>query len=111
MEILNTTTIEAGWDAFYIVIGSIICITALILFIYIFTEWCSDKAYVGFLIFLLYPLAIAGLGFVIMTAGHEPVTYNKYDVVFTDTINLDELGEQYIIKGHDGRIWHLEDKH
>ena len=22
-----------------------------------------------------------------------------------------KLGEQYIIKGHDGRIWHLEDKH
>jgi hypothetical protein len=111
MEILNVTTIEAGWDAFYIFMGSVICFIALLLFIYIITEWYKDKAYMGFLIFLLYPLALTGLGIVIMRAGHEPVTYNKYDVVFTDTVNLDKLGEQYIIKGHDGRIWHLEDKH
>lgn len=111
MEILNVTTVGAGWDKFYIFVGSVICVIALILFIYIFTEWYKDKAYMGFLIFLLYPLALTGLGIVIMRAGREPVTYNKYDVIFTDTINLDELGEQYIIKGHDGRIWHLEDKH
>ena len=86
MEILNTTTIEAGWDTFYIIMGSVICVIALILFIYIFTEWYKDKAYIGFLIFLLYPLALTGLGIVIMIAGREPVTYNKYDVVFTDTI-------------------------
>lgn len=111
MEILNITTVEAGWDTFYIVVGSVICLIALILFIYIFTEWYKDKDCLGSLVFLLYPLAIAGLGFAIMSAGHEPITYNKYDVVFTDTVNLDKLGEQYIIKGHDGRIWHLEDKH
>lgn len=111
MEILNITTVEAGWDTFYIVVGSVICLIALFLFIYIFTEWYKDKACINLLVLLLYPLAMVGLGIAIMRVGHESITYNKYDVVFTDTVNLDELGEQYIIKGHDGRIWHLEDKH
>ena len=72
MEILNIVTIEAGWDAFYIFIGSVMCVIALLLFIYIFTEWYKDKAYRGFLIFLLYPL-VASVSLVAQMVKNLPV--------------------------------------
>ena len=111
MEILNTTTVEAGLDFLDIMLSiTFICGGGFFL-VYII----ADMATMGFdtsqLIFMGLALVMVALGIIILVFGGNKTAYNKYDVIFNENVNLDEIGEKYIIRGHDGKIWHLEDKH
>lgn len=111
MEILNTTTVKAGLDIVDWIFGILLLSAGGFFLIYIIVDMISTYFDPASLIFVGLAVIMMGSGILIYVFGGNKISYNKYDVIFNENVNLDELGEQYIIKGHDGRIWHLEDKH
>ena len=111
MEIINITTVEAGWSIAACIIGGILASMGLVLLILMIRAWGQlNKGEIFWCIFGIIFAGLIGIGFPLMY-GHEPVAYNKYDVLFTEPIDMNEFDAKYTITGKDGNIWHLEDKH
>ena len=111
MEIINETVHAVGeingWEIFRIVISIFIigaCIWAVIVS-------CQEGNWLPSIVFSA--LALLWFGAIIICSNDitNKVEYREYDVIFTEPVDMDELTEKYEIKGNDGRIWHLEDKH
>lgn len=111
MEILNTTTVEAGLDIFDWIFGILLLSAGGFFLIYIIVDMISTYFDPASLIFIGLAVIMMVSGVLIFVFGGNKISYNKYDVIFNENVNLDEIGEKYIIRGHDGKIWHLEDKH
>lgn len=111
MEILNVTTVEAGLDIFDIMLGIILLGGGGFLLVYIIKDMITTHFDPDSLVFMGLALVMVALGIIVLVFGGNKTAYNKYDVIFNENVNLDEIGEKYIIRGHDGKIWHLEDKH
>ena len=63
-------------------------------------------------VWCIFSIILAGsLSVYLLILGHVPVAYNKYDVLFTEPIDMNEFDAKYTITGRDGNIWHIEDKH
>jgi len=110
MEILNITTVEAGWSIAACITGGILAFMGIVLLILMFRAWhVLNKADIFWCIFSL--IFAGGLSIYLFRLGHIPVAYNKYDVIFTQPIDINEFDAKYTITGKDGNIWHIEDKH
>lgn len=110
MEIINTTTIEAGWSIATCVIGGIFALMGIVLLILTINAWWQlTREEVFWCIFSIIFSCLLGIGLPLKT--RNPVTYNKYDVLFTEPIDMNEFDAKYTITGKDGNIWHIEDKH
>lgn len=112
MEIINVTTIEAGWrNTAACITGGVLILMSIVLLILMIRAWHTlNKADVFWCIFSFIFACSFGIG-VPLKIGREPVTYNKYDVIFTEPIDMNEFDAKYTITGKDGNIWHIEDKH
>ena len=110
MEIINTITVEAGWSVAACITGGFMLIMDIVILILAIRAWhslnFSDKFWCIFS--LIFALTIA-IGLPLKT--RIPVAYNKYDVLFTKPIDINDLYDKYVITGRDGNIWHLEDIH
>lgn len=111
MEIINTTTIEAGWNTVACIVGGILALMGIVLLILMIRAWGQlNKEDIFWCIFGIIFACAFGIGFP-LKYGRVPVAYNKYDVLFTEPINMNEFDAKYTITGKDGNIWHIEDKH
>ena len=111
MEIINITTVEAGWSIAACIIGGILASMGLVLLILMIRAWGQlNKKEISWCIFGIIFACLLGIGFP-LEFGREPVAYNKYDVLFTEPIDMNEFDAKYTITGKDGNIWHIEDKH
>jgi len=110
MEIINTTTIEAGWSVAACVVGGIFVLMGIVLLILTINAWWQlNREDLFWCIFSIIFAGLLGVGLPLKT--REPVAYNKYDVLFTEPIDMNEFDAKYTITGKDGNIWHIEDKH
>ena len=110
MEIINTTTIEAGWSIAACVVGGILAFMGIVLLILMIRAWqILTKEEIFWCIFGI--ILAGGLSIYLFTLGRIPVAYNKYDILFTEPIDMNEFDAKYTITGKDGNIWHIEDKH
>lgn len=109
MEIINTTLVEAGVPTPNLIGAIILWLCALFCLIAAVVCWINNEGAFEFIFgFILCILLGGGCFFVNKTK--EP--YYKYDVVFTgEEINMKEFVEKYNITGHDGNLYHIEDKH
>lgn len=109
MEIINMTFVEAGVPTFYLVMSIVLWVCALCSLIGAIICWVEGEWAWEF-IFAFICGVILGLGCFFVNRVKEP--YYKYDVVFTgEEINMKEFVEKYSITGHNGNIYHIEDKH
>lgn len=110
MTIINTTVVEAGWSISACIIGGVMVCLAILLLVLSLRAWHSldfgDKFWCIFS--LIFALAIA-IGLPLNT--RIPISYNKYDILFTEPVDMNEFDAKYTITGKDGNIWHIEDKH
>lgn len=110
MEILNTTTIEAGWNIVACIVGGILILMGIVLLVLMIRAWKTlNNADIFWCIFSIIFAGLLGIGLPLKT--RNPVAYNKYDVLFTEPIDMNEFDAKYTITGKDGNIWHIEDKH
>lgn len=110
MEIINVTTIEAGWSVAACVVGGIFALMGIVLLILTINAWWQlNREDIFWCIFSIIFAGLFGIGLPLKT--REPVAYNKYDVLFTEPIDMNEFDAKYTITGKDGNIWHIEDKH
>ena len=110
MEIINITTVEAGWSIAACIVGGILVLMGIALLILMIRAWqILNKEEVFWCIFSI--IFAVGLSIYLFILGHTPVAYNKYDVLFTEPIDMNEFDAKYTITGKDGNIWHIEDKH
>lgn len=110
MEIINTTTIEAGWSITACIVGGILILMGIVLLILTIRAWqILNKADIFWCVFSIIFAGSFGIGLPLKT--RNPVAYNKYDVLFTEPIDMNEFDAKYTITGRDGNIWHIEDKH
>ncbi len=110
MEIINITTIEAGWSITACIVGGILILMGIVLLILMIRAWrILNKEEIFWCIFSI--IFAGGLSVYLFILGHIPVPYNKYDVLFTEPIDMNEFDAKYTITGKDGNIWHIEDKH
>ena len=110
MEIINITTVEAGWSIAACIVGGILVLMGIVLLILMIRAWWQlDYTDVCWCIFGFILACSLGIGLALKT--REPVAYNKYDVLFTEPIDMNEFDTKYTITGKDGNIWHIEDKH
>ena len=111
MEIINETIHVAGeingWDVFRIVIG-IFVVSACI---WVVIVSCQERNWLPSVVFIV--LGLIWCVCIILSFNNitNKVEYREYDVIFTEPVDINELSEKYEIKGNDGHIWHLEDKH
>ena len=111
MEIINTITVEAGWSVAACIVGGILILMGIVLLILMIRAWrILNKADVFWCIFGIILAWSIGIGLP-LKIGREPVTYNKYDALFVEPIDINDLYDKYVITGRDGNIWHLEDIH
>lgn len=111
MEIINTTTVEAGWSIPVCIAAGILTLMGIVLLILMIKAWPQlDKTDIFWCIFGFILACSFGIGLP-LTVGREPVTYNKYDVLFIEPIDMNKFDAKYTITGKDGNIWHIEDKH
>ena len=110
MEIINTITVEAGWSIAACITGGILAFMGIVLLILMIRAWhMLNKADIFWCIFSI--IFAGSLSIYLFILGHTPVAYNKYDVIFTQPIDINDLYDKYVIIGRDGNIWHLEDIH
>ena len=110
MKIINITTVEAGWSIAACIIGGILMLMGIILLILTIRAWPTlNKADIFWCIFSIIFAGLFGIGLPLKT--RNPAAYNKYDVLFTEPIDMNEFDAKYTITGRDGNIWHIEDKH
>jgi len=110
MEIINTTTIEAGWSIAACITGGIFIFMGIVLLILTIRAWkILDNADIFWCIFSIIFAGLFGIGLPLKT--RNPIDYNKYDIIFTQPIDMNEFDAKYTITGQDGNIWHIEDKH
>lgn len=110
MEIINVTTIEAGWSTTACVVGGIFALMGIVLLILTIRAWkILDNADIFWCIFGIIFAGLFGIGLPLKT--RNPIAYNKYDVIFTEPIDMNEFDTKYTITGKNGNIWHIEDKH
>lgn len=110
MEIINTTTIEAGWNIVACITGGILAFMGIVLLILMIRAWHMLNK--GDIFWGIFSVVFAeSLSIYLFFLGHIPVAYNKYDVIFTQPIDMNEFDAKYTITGKDGNIWHIEDKH
>lgn len=112
MEIINETLHTIGGDINgWAIFRFIFCILCISLWIWCIIASIHEHSWL---------LTIIGCGLIVLyifcsiTAFNDitnKVEYREYDVIFTEPVDINELNEKYEIKGNDGRIWHLEDKH
>ena len=111
MEIINITTVEAGWRIAPCIVSGILILMGIVLLILMIRAWWQlNREDVFWCIFSIILACSIGIGLP-LKYGREPVTYNKYDVIFTEPIDMNEFDAKYTITGKDGNIWHIEDKH
>ncbi|MBQ2173565.1 MAG: hypothetical protein II453_00350 [Alphaproteobacteria bacterium] len=111
MEIINITTVEAGWNIPTCIISGTLAIMGIVLLILMIRAWPQlNKEEIFWCIFSIILALSIGIGLP-LKYGREPVAYNKYDVLFTEPIDMNEFDAKYTITGKDGNIWHIEDKH
>lgn len=110
MEIINTITVEAGWSVAACIVGGILVLMGIVLLILMIRAWhVLNKADIFWCIFSI--IFAAGLSIYLFILGRTPVAYNKYDVIFTEPIDMNKFEAKYTITGKNGNIWHIEDKH
>lgn len=110
MEIINIATVEAGWSIAACIVGGILMLMGIVLLILTIRAWKTlNNADIFWCIFSIIFANSLGIGLPLKT--RNPVAYNKYDVLFTEPIDMNEFDAKYTITGRDGNIWHIEDKH
>ena len=110
MEIINTITVEAGWNILDCIVSGFMLIMGIVILILAIRTWhllnFGDKFWCIFSLIFVLTFAIG-----LSLKTRIPVTYNQYDVLFTKPIDINNLYDKYVIIGRDGNIWHLEDIH
>lgn len=110
MEIINTTTIEAGWRIAPCIVGGILILMGIVLLILMIRAWWQlNREDIFWCIFSIILACSIGIGLPLKT--RNPIAYNKYDVIFTEPIDMNEFDTKYTITGKNGNIWHIEEKH
>lgn len=111
MEIINETVHAVGEiNSLEVIRIVVFCVLA------IFFLWTAIKSFQDqfWFCFSMSIVAIIVYIFCLIACFNDAtnkVEYREYDVIFTEPVDINELSEKYEIKGNDGRIWHLEDKH
>lgn len=111
MEIINETVHAVGeidgWEIFRIIAFCVLTI----FFLWVAIKSFQDQSWFCFSMSIVVIIVYIFCLIVCFNDVTNKVEYREYDVIFTEPIDINELSEKYEIKGNDGRIWHLEDKH